>query len=285
MERINVINKEIRIPGLKRTYRILQVTDVHIALWDERDDNAVISYGGFKGRKLISEFGVIRADRFSKGGVSTKDMFAKLCDQLNYWGTECADAVVFTGDIIDFYTHAAFEFMTENLNKLPMPYLFVLGNHDAIFSNYGSEFTLDRFAKLCGGSYKIQKMMLGELTLVGAYNADYFYDDETLGLIASAIKGEENVLLFQHVPINSTAVEENTAAEGLHNLAIGSESNQHKDNKDRIMEIIAADHSPVRAVICGDTHNAHSASLTQGIVQHISPLLFDYPPVLFTVTG
>ncbi len=285
MDNVNVINKEIRIPGLKHTYRILHVTDVHIALWDERDDDAVIGYGGFKGRKLISEFGVIRADHFTKDGISTNAMFTKLCDQLNYWGKDFADVVVFTGDILDFYTHAAFECMMENLNKLPMPYMFILGNHDAIFSNYGSEFTLERFAKLCGGSYKIQKMKLGELTLVGAFNADYHYDHETLSLIASAIRDEENVIMFQHVPINSEALQQYCEENKLSNLAIGSEANPHKDNRERIMEIIAADDSPVRAVICGDTHHEHSGPLTESIVQHISPLLFDYPPTLFTVTG
>ena len=286
MENINVINKEIKIPGLKRTYRILHVTDAHITLWDERDEDTVITDGSHAGKKLASEFGARRARHFTVDGVSTNDNFAALCDSLKAAGPSFADVVVFTGDILDFYTDAAFEFMVENIEKLPMPYMFVMGNHDEIFSSHSKEFTLDRFAKLCGGSYKIQKFKLGELTLVGSYNAHYAYSVETLELIAAAIKDEDNVLMFQHVPINTPSIENFTEENGLHNIVIGAKDCQNKGNsRELIMNLIDRDGSPVRALICGDSHYNYSGPLTDSISQHVSPLLRDFPPVLFTVKG
>jgi len=183
MDNLKVINKNIEISGLKKAYRILHVTDVHITMWDERDETSVITYGAHKGKKLVSEFGVKREKGFTVDGVSTADKFAELCDFLKD-NPSFSDAVVFTGDILDFYTDAAFDFMVDNLNKIPMPYMFVLGNHDYIFSNHEKDDTYERFAKLGGGSYKIQKLKFGELTLVGSYNGRYAYDDETLELIA-----------------------------------------------------------------------------------------------------
>ena len=284
MKTIDFINKEIKIHGLKNTYRILHVTDAHIVLWDERDEDTVISEGVHSGKKLASEFGARRARHFVADGVTTNDRFAALCDYLQSAGNTVADAVVFTGDILDFYTDAAFDFMMNNLNKLPIPYMFVMGNHDEIFSKHGTKYTLERFAELCGGSYKIQKFKLGELALVGSYNGHYGYDDEVLGLISDAIEGEDHVLMFQHVPINSPSIEKFTEENGLHNIVIGAKDCQNKGNsRERIMELIDREGSPVHALICGDSHYNYSGQLSDRIMQFVSPLLLTNPPVLFTV--
>lgn len=286
MKNLTVINKEIQLPGLKKTYRILHVTDVHIIMWDERDNESVITYGAHKGKKLVAEFGVKREKLFTVDGVSTADKFAELCDFLKTCDASFADVVVFTGDILDFYTESAFEFMMNNLNKLPMPYMFVLGNHDYIFANEPTDLTFERFSKLCGGNYRIQKFKLGELTLVGSYNGKYAYDNETLEIIDAAIKDEEHVIMFQHVPINSPSLEEYSNEIKETNISIGAKNCVNKNsNKDAIMKLIDKDNSPVHALICGDSHYNHSGPLTDKITQHVSPLLRDFPPVLFTVSG
>ncbi|MBE6602338.1 MAG: hypothetical protein E7637_07545 [Ruminococcaceae bacterium] len=286
MKKFCFIQKEINIPGLKETYRILHVTDVHIAMWDAHDENTVITVGAHKGKKLVSEFGVKRAKHFSVEGVSTADQFTDLCNFLQADGSSFADAVVFTGDILDFYTDAAFEFMLQNLNKLPMPYLFVLGNHDCIFSRHGQSLTLARFATLCGENYKVQTLTLGELSLVGAYNGNYTYDSETLELLSDAIRNQAHVLLFQHVPINSPALEKDYQRLGKHNIVIGSDAcPTQSTSKELLMQMIDREDSPVHALICGDSHVDHSGPLTEKITQHVSPLFRDFPPVLFTVKG
>ena len=285
-EGLNVINKDIKIHGLKKTYRLLHVTDVHIVMWDERTHDDVITQGPFTGKNLLTGFAVNRVKGFTRAdGVPTYEQFRRLCDFLKDNPT-FVDAVVFTGDILDFYTTLGFEFMVENLNKLPMPYMFVLGNHDYIFSNEPSEVTFERFSRLCGGDYRIQKMKLGELTLVGSYNGKYAYDSETLNLIEEAIKGEEHVLLFQHVPLNSPSLAEYFEKIEKKNIVIGSENCVNKNhNKDAIMKIIDKENSPVHALICGDSHQNHSGPLTDKITQHISPLIRDFPPVLFTISA
>jgi hypothetical protein len=286
MDKMSFIEKEIKIPGLKGSYRILHVTDAHIILWDERDEDTVITEGYHAGKRLAFEYGPRRDRHFTIDGVTTNDRFAALCDYLKAEGTAVADVVVFTGDILDFYTDAAFEFMVENLNKLPMPYMFVMGNHDAIFSSVGEKKILERFDTLCGGSHKIQKLKLGELTLVGSYNVYYHYDSETLSLIASALEGAEHALMFQHVPINSPSLEEFTESNGFGNIVIGAPDCQNKGNSGQLfMALIDREDSPVRAVICGDSHYNYSGPLTERIEQHVSPLLRDFPPVRFTVSG
>ena len=285
----NVIEKELIIPGLRNTYRILHITDAHITMYVDEDENTIIRGGYHKGKHLVSGFAAGRVPGFTKDGITSNERFARLCDALRDAGAGYADLVVFTGDLLDFYTDTAFAFMMEQIEKLPMPYFFVVGNHDWIFSNHTDAETLDIFAKtLCGGSYKVQKYKLGELTLVGAYNAQYTYDRETFSLLEEALEGEENVLLCQHVPINSPAFEADHIAKRPKNniVVIGARDWAVKDDSyERIMALLEKEDCKVKALLCGDSHMNHTGPLTERTVQFVSPILRDYAPVLFTIKG
>ncbi len=288
MSKLNVIEKELIIPGLKKEYRILHVTDAHITKYVEEDENTVIRAGLNKGKHLVSGWAIKRINTFTKNGVTSNDGFAALCESLREAGPDYVDLVLFTGDILDYYTDSAFAFMLAQLAKLPMPYMFVLGNHDWIFSHFTDEESLALFGKtLCGGDYRIGKYKLGELTLVGTYNGDYYYDDETLSLLEKAFEGEENVLLCQHVPINTPAFDRHLKDLGYSgNCVIGADNCPIKDDSyERIMALLNKEDCPVKALLCGDAHIEHTGALTDRIVQHVSPMLPGFAPVLFTVKG
>ena len=136
MSNLNVIEKEILIPGLKNTYRILHVTDAHITMYVEDDEKTVIRGGLNTGKHLVSGFASKRENTFTRNDITSNDGFAALCDSLAEAGADFVDLVLFTGDILDYYTDSAFAFMLMQLSKLPMPYMFVLGNHDWIFSHF-----------------------------------------------------------------------------------------------------------------------------------------------------
>lgn len=288
MSNLNVIEKEILIPGLKNTYRILHVTDAHITMYVEDDEKTVIRGGLNTGKHLVSGFASKRENTFTKNGITSNDGFAALCDSLAEAGADFVDLVLFTGDILDYYTDSAFAFMLMQLSKLPMPYMFVLGNHDWIFSHFTDQESLSLFSKtLCGGNYKCAKYKLGELTLVGTYNGDYFYDKETFSLIEKAIEGEEHVLLCQHVPINTPSFDAYRAELGhARNVVIGAKDCLVKDDSyERIMALLEKEDCPIRALLCGDSHIEHTSNLTARVVQHVSPMLPGNAPVLFTVKG
>lgn len=287
MSKLNVIEKEIIIPGLKNTYRILHVTDAHITKYVDSDEETVIRAGLNTGKHLVSGWAIKRINTFTKNGVTSNDGFAALCESLREAGPDFVDLVLFTGDILDYYTDSAFAFMLAQLAKLPMPYMFVLGNHDWIFSHFSDEESLALFSKtLCGGDYRLQKYKLGELTLIGTYDGDYYYDDETFSLIENALEGEKNVLLCQHVPITTPAYDAYVKDLGGRNVVIGAAECPTKDDSyDRFMAILNKEGCPIRALLCGDSHINHTSNLTERVVQHISPMLPGNAPVLFTIKG
>ena len=288
MSKLNVIEKDLIIPGLKNTYRILHVTDAHITKYVESDEETVIRAGLNTGKHLVSGFAIKRVNTFTRHDITSNDGFAALCEALRDAGPDYVDLVLFTGDILDYYTDSAFAFMLAQLAKLPMPYMFVLGNHDWIFSHFTDEESLALFSKtLCGGDYRLQKYKLGELTLIGTYDGDYYYSKETLAMIEEAFKGEEHVLLCQHVPINTPAFDGHLANLGYKsNCVIGAKDCPIKDDSyEKIMALLEKEDCPVRALLCGDSHIEHSAPLTDRIMQHVSPMLPGHGPVLFTVKG
>ena len=287
MSKLNVIEKDIIIPGLKNTYRILHVTDAHITKYVDSDEETVIRAGLNTGKHLVSGFAIKRINTFTKNGVTSNDGFAALCESLREAGPDFVDLVLFTGDILDYYTDSAFAFMLAQLAKLPMPYMFVLGNHDWIFSHFTDEESLALFSKtLCGGDYRLQKYKLGELTLIGTYDGDYYYGEETLSMIEQALEGEEHVLLCQHVPITTPDYDEFVKKLGGRNVVIGAaECPVSDDSYERFMAILNREGCPIRALLCGDSHIEHSAPLTERVMQHVSPMLPGHGPVLFTVKG
>lgn len=272
MNDLGFIEKEIKVEGLKKEYRILHVTDFHVVMCDERDADFVIPGECYWRGTKISYLTDFRNDRFVFNGKHTDALFLELCDKLNA-NPDCADIVVFTGDIIDFYTSAAFEFVRDNLKKLKIPYMYVIGNHDMIFSSMSYDEVRASYQELSGDNVDLQKMKLGELTLVGCYNGDYCYTDKVLGDLKTALDGEENVILFQHVPLPEEDYEKFTSEETRSEV---------KESYKTVFEWITKPDSQVKAMIAGDSH-IDKDYMIGDISSFISPLSSEVAPILFKI--
>lgn len=282
MEKLCFIEKEITIPGLQNFYRILQVTDAHVVLMDERANDYVIDEGAHTGKRLV-DFGAKRYSHFTINGKPTAQLFSELCDRL-HTAPDCADVIVFTGDILDFYTDAAFEFVCENLKKLPIPFMFTPGNHDMIFTSMTEDEVRTKFLDLCGGNTELQTHKLGELTLIGIDNTRDYYSDKALADLDEALAGQQNVLLFQHIPLSTKEYHDFAMALRNRDLALGDQGMCVGDSWKTVFARVTAPDSPIHAIICGDCHVDHVSYLGNA-VQHTSALTAEYPPIRFTVHG
>jgi hypothetical protein len=271
MNDLEFIEKEITVKGLKKEYRILHVTDWHIVLSGERDEGVLIKGGYWKGTPL-TEYTTLRYKRFTFDGISTAERFSRLCAALRE-NPNIADAVVFTGDITDCYTPAAFEFMRDNIKGLKTPWMFVIGNHDMIFSNMTEDETRNVYKELTGENTFVQEMTLGELSLVGVYNGPYYYPEKSLCGLEKALDGKENVILFQHVPLPE---------EDYKGFVSEGEKASINETYATVFEWITKENSPIKAVIAGDNH-VESHYMIGNIPQHVSPLASEFAPVLFKI--
>ncbi len=276
-------HKELLIPGLSRSYRIMQITDAHVVRMDERDEGVVIIDGGAHHGKLVTHFGGKRYTFFTTDGVTTAQRFQKLIDNICS-EPDCADLIVFTGDILDFFTESCMEFVTDCLARLPIPYMFVMGNHDSIFYPEGEEKTRRHFAGLCGGNTELQKYKLGELTFIGIDNARDRYTDQGLALLKDAMAGEENVILCQHIPLSTQAYhEEAIRLVGVDN-ALGNQGVCVGDSWKTVFQWIEAKDSPVKALLCGDCHRDHQFKVGNAVM-FTSACCAYFPPALIHIHG
>ena len=280
---MELIHKELVIPGLKQIYRVMHITDSHIVSMDERDEGVVIIDGGAHHGKLVTAFGSKRYPVFTMDGITSKERFAKLCDDICA-EPDCADLIFFTGDILDFFTESGIEFLTEQLNSLPIPYLFVMGNHDSIFAPTGEEKTRQRFAHLCGGNTEVQKFMLGELAFIGIDNARDRYTESGLRQLLAAMEGEKFAILCQHIPLSTPEYHMDAMEKANRDLGLGGEGVCADESWKVVFGLIEAEDSPVKALFCGDCHRDHQSILGKAVM-FTSPLNAQYPPVLFTIHG
>lgn len=275
------IRKDVIIPGLKNEYRILHITDSHIVMCNEKEGEYVIEGDGYwAGTKLI-EFYNRRYDAFKVDGVPTAELFEKMCDELAA-NPDCADVIVFTGDILDFFSQTAFDFMKRNIDKLRTPYMFVIGNHDMIFSGLPRERVLEIFTALTGENPDLQKMKLGELTLIGVFNGPYYYPEKSLSDLMGALEGEDNVVLFQHVPLSTEEFHKLSADKGKPDWSIGGEGVCEGDGWKAVFAKVQEENSPIKAIIAGDCHVDHESKLGN-VTQYTSALNARNAPYLYVI--
>lgn len=254
--------QELCIPGLKKDYRLLQVSDAHLILYDEEETPARAAYAA------------PRIPMFSKDGISSNQRFECLLTYIHEHAAEL-DAVVFTGDIVDFPSKPALRYLKEKLDALPVPYLYTLGNHDwSYFDNYHTPHSrvAERplFSAFCGGNTYLQKLRLGELTLIGVDNTQDFYEDGVPEALDEALKGEERVLLLQHIPFYADTLHDITAAVWRRDITVGGKGICHNDNWRLVQERITRPDSPVRALITGHLHFTHYDLVNDRLPQFVA---------------
>ena len=99
--------EEIVIPGLEEEYVFLFLTDLHMGIKTRED---VGPYGDADERILA----------FSNGkGIPSAEQLPQWIDYAN---REDVDAVLFGGDIIDYYSDANEQYMVNQIEQLEVPY-------------------------------------------------------------------------------------------------------------------------------------------------------------------
>ena len=115
---LKLVKTELRI-GLKRPIKLLHITDTHMTLVDERDDERKQALGKSRKKAFHDEADSVR--RY-------------LEEQLRY-AADNGELVVHTGDLIDFVSKANVDFARQLLRDENI--FFIAGNHE--YSQYVGE--------------------------------------------------------------------------------------------------------------------------------------------------
>lgn len=170
--------------GLEQPVKLLHVTDTHLALADERDDE--------RKRALAGRFGDPNAEKY-------------LEEHIKYAHENC-DLMVHTGDLIDFISRPNIEKARELLNDDKI--FFIAGNHE--YSQYVGEAWEDNAYRM--NSYMQMGYGLGVpmfwnsrivsgVNIIGIDNSYYQFEDWHLWRLKREAKKRLPIVLAFHDPL------------------------------------------------------------------------------------
>ena len=110
---IKVSNTEtVIIPGVGKEYTFLFLTDMHMAIKTKQDLGASLGDADERMKAFVNEEGILSSTQFT--------------EWIAYANRLKPEGVLMCGDMIDYYSQENVEFLADNLQKLKVPYLYVL---------------------------------------------------------------------------------------------------------------------------------------------------------------
>ena len=175
--------------GLDRPVRILHVSDTHLALADERDD------------ELKQALSLKRKKVFSDKARSVEKYLNR---QISYSRENCK-LLVHTGDLIDFVSEANLDRAGQVLSDPDI--LFIAGNHE--YSQYvgeaweGRAYRMNTYMQIrrrMGVDLLYASRVVGGLNIVAFDNSDYQFEDWYLDRLEREVRKGFPIILALHCP-------------------------------------------------------------------------------------
>lgn len=244
----HVREEYIVIEGLEKEYKLLFLTDTHVIVQSEEDDeqtreNAESRYPGF----------------CDAAGVPAEEQFPYWMEYANERGV---DAVLFGGDIIDYPSAANITFLNENVSKLEMPYLYTLGNHDWTYPwEYMTEKAKTDYIPLLQPVIEengtIAVMDMGDFLVVSVDNSSNQVHPDALNEYLEVLQMGKPVIVLVHVPFMTQSVLGRAREVWSSPVVIGGGNYggiYPSEESVAFIEATTAADSPVVAVLAGHVH-------------------------------
>lgn len=244
----NLTKETIIIEGLTEEYDLLFLTDTHMVVSSSEDSEQITANAAERGTQFIDDKGVSSALQFPAW--------------MDYAEAQQVDAMLFGGDIIDFPSKGTLEHLQKNLDKLSMPYLYTLGNHDWTFpweymTDKGREEYLPLLEPVMQGNTAINRLDVGELTIVSVDNSTNRVNGEALQTYGEILAEGRPTIVMVHVPFMTQSVLGRAKEVWSSPVVIGAGNygGIYPDEESQaFVEMTTAADSPVVAVLAGHVH-------------------------------
>ena len=253
--------------GLERPVKLLHVTDTHIGLADDRDDERKHALAG----------------RFSS---SNREKYFQ--EQVDYASRNC-DLLVHTGDLIDFVSHANVDWARRALQNENI--FFIAGNHE--YSQYVGEAWEDNAYRMnsymqmgygLGVPMFFNARVVGGVNIVGIDNSYYLFEDWHLWrLKREAEKGLPIILAFHDPLFEQSLYDYHMSLPGSDcTYLVGCDEEhllpysefravQQRPDAPTLRMIDYITHEPqIKAILTGHLHFNFESSLTPSLPQYVT---------------
>lgn len=267
----------IGVEGLGRTVRLLHVTDVHVALADDRDADCRQAC-----RKSYDAFARYRQDA-AGNNIPTDATFDEMMAAA---GGLDLDLVALTGDIVHFPARAAVESVALSAAKANVPALYTPGNHDWHFPGIEGRDELraasrPRLEPLHHGQGAQGRHEIGGIQFLTIDDSTYQVDEAQLAFVRSHLSGGMPTVLLMHIPVSIATLRDRTIERWDSPILIADPDwdseprNRWGAGEDlpstlEFARMLSTADNLV-AVLCGHLHFAHADAISPRAVQYVGP--------------
>lgn len=250
----NIASYDITIPGLTGEYNFLFLTDTHIIVSDENEEQQIREYASQRQPIFDSEEPV---------DIPQLDSWMEYIDEQDY------DGLLLGGDIIDFPSSANLEYLASSLQKLKTPYLYTPGNHDWTYpweymTEKGKVDYLPLFNPYMEGNTAIHTLEYDEFTLVAVDDSSNQISPDALETYKEILSQGKPVIVLLHVPLYTESLLSKAKEVWDNSVTLGGGIHggiyPDQTSTEFINLTLAAD-SPVAAVLAGHVHFGESSVL------------------------
>lgn len=264
---MKVDEAKVKIPGLTRTYTFTHISDAHVAHAEETDTEEVRAFAAKQaGRWCIPE-------------ISSQEAFE---DALRYTEEIGAEALMVTGDCIDYLMNSNLTYVKRKLKELKTQVLYAFGNHecghyellpDMEYKERAYEF----YDELMFGSPAYWVKDYGEFLVVGLDNSTHKISEEQMQFLKEQISENRPILLMMHIPLYTeeivAPIVEKWSEEEIVYFTLGN--NQDPQEVKEFCELVKAPDNNIAAIFSGHIHLAWQGEVREGLMQYTAAPTFE----------
>ena len=246
---LKINNIDLRIPGLRRSYTFLHISDTHIAAAspDCTPEEAAMA-------QQRTHFWT------PASGILPETSMQALLD---YAEQIAADSVFLTGDALDYASDCNIKKIEELCGSVKVRTVFAYGNHEGDID--GKTF-YPRYKNLMGDTPGFQVYDLEDLLIVSVDDSNGKISHEQLKAMEEQMRRNLPILLLLHIPVMTEAIAPEVMSGWGPEFMIG----KPEDTEDtrNFCHMISAPHSSVAAIFAGHVHFTHQGEFAPGRMQY-----------------
>ena len=253
----------LTIPGLKKTYTFLHISDAHIAV-AYSDDTAE--------DKALAEKHALRWTNADIPPVACFEKAISCAEEVQ------ADALFITGDCADYISDSNVKYIKEKSTSSSVEFLYAYGNHEC--GDYFKPVLNPRayyseYASLMMGTPDFWVKDYGDLLVIGVDDSDLVITPEQLSKLKEQISRNIPIVLLLHIPLCTESIFQPVMEAWGSSFMLGTD--EDSDTVKEFCNLVKSPDSNICAICAGHTHFSHVGEFAPGRMQYVAAAcFFDY---------
>ena len=230
-----ILPATIKIPGYKDSLKIIQITDAHISIADEKEADMMV-YGDRMHKAYMNP----RKHYALDTSMTTFEYFDDILQKAK---KDKVELLLLTGDILNFPSAVSVKYVYDRLNTTGIPWLYISGNHDWHYEGLPGTpdslrevWTKKSLLPLYNGLDPLSySTVIKGINFVGVDNSTGEVNESQTRFLEDQLKKPEPVIMISHIPYN---LNNKTSQKGM----------------EAFMDVILSNSDKIIAIFTGHNH-------------------------------